>query len=658
MYVGHLLVVRRSLLDECGGLDPAFDTIQDFELLLRLSERTERIHHIPRVLYHWRAVPGSIAADAEAKPGVPELQARAVKEHLRRRGISAEAIPHDRIPHRIRLRPRARPQRPTVSVVIPSRGGGERALAAVRERTAYGRLETIVEEAEGPFRPAALANRGAERTGGEYLVFLGEDVEVTEPDWIERLLLYAEMPGVGAVGPTLVHPDGRVSAAGIRDRALRPGGAGDAGLRGRRRRLLRLALCRPGGLGDRDGLHAPAPLRFRGGSEGSRRPTAGSSRTTTSACGCEAAACRSSARPEPTDDRPHHRGAASLRLRRARPGALRRPLVGPARGRRPLLQPELLPRGRGLLAAAVRRGRARARPSGGRRMRVLFLHFGKLHVNSVIQAFHFGEEMTCRGHRGGSLRPRAGRPDRGCRASPASSVINYDGLDRLLARWRREPAETMICAWTPREVVRRATERAAAALDAPYVVHLEDNEEHLMAPGAAAPLRGDPPPATGAAGPSSLARSSSTRPAIRALIEGAAGVTMITEELDEFNFARRPRHLARPGIDPSASGPIWRPPSRRAELGLRDRRLRDRLPRRRALRQPAGALQPLPRGQAAAAPRPTRETGPPGQHEARRRRPAHLRRPDGRRIRARRRSLAGDPWLPGAGRRLRAAGRA
>ena len=74
MYVGHLLVVRRSLLDRGGGLDPAFDTIQDFELLLRLSERTERIHHIPRVLYHWRAIPGSIAADADAKPGVPSCR--------------------------------------------------------------------------------------------------------------------------------------------------------------------------------------------------------------------------------------------------------------------------------------------------------------------------------------------------------------------------------------------------------------------------------------------------------------------------------------------------------------------------------------------------------------------------------------------------------
>src|SRR5215212_7484274 len=86
MYVGHLLVVRRHLLSALGGLDSAFDGIQDFELLLRLIEQTERIHHIPEVLYHWRAIPGSIALGESEKEGVVELQARAVDAHLRRRG--------------------------------------------------------------------------------------------------------------------------------------------------------------------------------------------------------------------------------------------------------------------------------------------------------------------------------------------------------------------------------------------------------------------------------------------------------------------------------------------------------------------------------------------------------------------------------------------
>lgn len=215
MYIGHLLVARRELIAEAGGLDPEFDTIQDFELLLRLSERTDRIRHVPEVLYHWRAVPGSIALGEQEKSGVPELQARAVNAHLERRGLPADAVPHPEIPHRLRLRPRGHEGRPLVSVVILARGGGARAADAIRDRSAYEPVELIVEESDGSFRPARLANRGAARAGGEFLVFLTEDTEVTEPDWLEQLMLYAELPGVGVVGPTLIQPDGRVAAAGF-----------------------------------------------------------------------------------------------------------------------------------------------------------------------------------------------------------------------------------------------------------------------------------------------------------------------------------------------------------------------------------------------------------------------------------------------------------
>jgi GT2 family glycosyltransferase len=215
MYVGHLLVARRELIEETGGFDPTFDTIQDFELLLRLSERTERIHHVPRVLYHWRAIPGSIALGASEKGDVGALQARAVNERLRRRGIAAEAAPHATIPHRLRLRPAPRTAWPKVSVVIPARDGAGRALAALRERTSYPALEVLIEQAAVSFNPARLANAAASRADGEYLVFLREETEVTEPDWIERLLLYAEMPGVGVVGPTLIRPDGLVDTAGF-----------------------------------------------------------------------------------------------------------------------------------------------------------------------------------------------------------------------------------------------------------------------------------------------------------------------------------------------------------------------------------------------------------------------------------------------------------
>jgi GT2 family glycosyltransferase len=234
MYVGHLLVARRDLIREAGGLDPAFDGIQDFELLLRMSERTDRIRHVDRVLYHWRAIAGSVALDPSEKQGIDELQARAVNEHLRRRAIRARAVSHGEIEHRVRLEPGAADSDPSVSVVIPGRDGKTGALAPLLEHTSYPRLEVIIVQPKwvggngapteavlhlrdpgDSFNPGRAANLGAARSSCEWLLFLGEETEVTERDWIQRLLAHAELPGVGAVAPALTLPDGRVDEAGL-----------------------------------------------------------------------------------------------------------------------------------------------------------------------------------------------------------------------------------------------------------------------------------------------------------------------------------------------------------------------------------------------------------------------------------------------------------
>jgi glycosyltransferase involved in cell wall biosynthesis len=200
-------------------------------------------------------------------------------------------------------------------------------------------------------------------------------------------------------------------------------------------------------------------------------------------------------------------------------------------------------------------------------MRVLFLHFGKLNVNSVIQAFHVGEELTTEGvevtlcGKGPSGRiAEVGEPSFDC--------ITYEQLDRTLRDWSREPRETIVCAWTPREIVRRATERAAAALGCPYVVHLEDNEEHLLSSALRMPyeeLRRLPVDRL-----DQLVGEDFIHPAhYPRLIERAAGLTVITEELNEFNFAGRPHHLARPGVDTDRFRPDLPPAVRREQLGLR-----------------------------------------------------------------------------------------
>jgi GT2 family glycosyltransferase len=236
MYIGHLLVVRTSVAEAAGGFDSAFNTIQDFEFMLRVSERTERIHHIPQILYHWRAIPGSIAAGTDQKAGVEELQARAVSQHLERIGVPARAVPHEKIPHRAKLAPLggAPAATPLVSVVIAARGRGrdlDRALGSLLDRSAHPALEVavvtpqrgepgdseratwIVDEGEGFRRPRAN-NLGAAASSGEYLLFLAPETEIVDSDWIEQMLLHAALPNVAAVGPMLARPDGKVEQAG------------------------------------------------------------------------------------------------------------------------------------------------------------------------------------------------------------------------------------------------------------------------------------------------------------------------------------------------------------------------------------------------------------------------------------------------------------
>lgn len=219
MYIGHLLVVRRPLVTEVGGFDSAYDTIQDFELMLRISEHTDRIRHISQILYHWRAIPGSIAAGAEEKSGVPELQAAAVSAHLDRIGARSRAVPHPAIPHRARLAPKrgATPERTSVSAVIAWRGDQGRLdrLTTALARAGIGSDQTVIVEPEPQFSRARAANLGAARGSADALLFLADSVEPKSPDWLEQLVLHLQLPGVAAAGPLLARPDGRTASAGM-----------------------------------------------------------------------------------------------------------------------------------------------------------------------------------------------------------------------------------------------------------------------------------------------------------------------------------------------------------------------------------------------------------------------------------------------------------
>jgi GT2 family glycosyltransferase len=239
MYVGHLLFVRRSVVEEAGGLDSAFDGVQDYELMLRVSELTDRIEHVPQILYHWRTLPQSIARSPDAKVGIEKLQARAVAAHLDRIGVAASARPNPAFPHRVIIEPEARADWPSVTVIIPTRDAPQhldRCLRSIFGRTTYLNYDVLLVDNRST-DPAALRlfdeypvdvldyrdrfnfsrvnNLAAARAAGEFLVFLNNDTEVLTPGWLEALVGLAELEGIGAVGPLLVYPNGRVQHAGV-----------------------------------------------------------------------------------------------------------------------------------------------------------------------------------------------------------------------------------------------------------------------------------------------------------------------------------------------------------------------------------------------------------------------------------------------------------
>ncbi|MDR3702237.1 MAG: glycosyltransferase family 2 protein [Candidatus Sulfopaludibacter sp.] len=239
MYVGHLLCVRRSLALEVRGMDRRFDGVQDYDFMLRVSERSDRIRHIPSILYHWRRVPGSIALGEDEKPGMAALQAAAVNADLNRRRVPAYAEPHPWLAHRTVIRPLPRRERPRVSIVIPTRDQPRNLDACLRsifEKTTYPNFEVLLVDNDttdpealrvfehhpvtvvpfsGQFNYSRANNLGVAKAGGEYLVLLNNDTEVITPDWIEQLLYYIAMPDVGAVSPLLLYPEQSVQHAGV-----------------------------------------------------------------------------------------------------------------------------------------------------------------------------------------------------------------------------------------------------------------------------------------------------------------------------------------------------------------------------------------------------------------------------------------------------------
>ena len=249
-YCCHFSVFRNSLLDEIGGFRAGFDGSQDFDLILRATERARKVGHIPRILYHWRVVPGSAAGDVHAKPYAYDAGKKAVESHFARRNIEVAVAKLNPGSYQHRFVTSDKSKLPHVSIVIPTRGDTSRVWGAATcmvENTVHNILANstypsfdivvvrdvnadsslvhpftlpstkIIQHVDyfGTFNIAAKWNAGVMASRGEIVVVLDDDTQVATSDWLEQIIGQYQFDDVGIVGPLLLLTDGRIASAGI-----------------------------------------------------------------------------------------------------------------------------------------------------------------------------------------------------------------------------------------------------------------------------------------------------------------------------------------------------------------------------------------------------------------------------------------------------------
>ncbi|MDD3429320.1 MAG: glycosyltransferase family 2 protein [Oscillospiraceae bacterium] len=241
-YICHMAAFKKELFEQVGGFDPACNGSQDHDLFLRMLENTNRIYHIPKVLYYWRVHEGSTSSGTAAKPYVEQAAMRAIENHLQRTGVKG-TVQKGMFPSTYKVN-YAIEQEPLVSILIPTYEHIEdldKALTSIYEKTDYKNFEVLVIENNsktqetfdyykkietqhsnlrvvyytGSFNFSAINNFGRKQAKGEYLLLLNNDIEVINGAWLTEMVQLGIQPGVGIVGAMLYYPDDTIQHAGV-----------------------------------------------------------------------------------------------------------------------------------------------------------------------------------------------------------------------------------------------------------------------------------------------------------------------------------------------------------------------------------------------------------------------------------------------------------
>ncbi len=241
-YICHFTAFSKGLLDAVGGFNKEYDGSQDYDLILRLTEKAKKIVHIPKALYFWRSHKASVASDVSAKPYVVDSAKRALGAHLERLGLSGR-VEDAVVPTTYRIQYDIIDE-PLISIIIPNKDhidDLEKCLSSVYEKSTYKNFEVIVVENnstepetfeyydvakekynnlnvitwEKGFNYSAINNFAVKQSQGEYVLLLNNDIEVITDDWIEQMLMFAQRCDVGAVGAKLYYDDDTIQHAGV-----------------------------------------------------------------------------------------------------------------------------------------------------------------------------------------------------------------------------------------------------------------------------------------------------------------------------------------------------------------------------------------------------------------------------------------------------------
>lgn len=242
-YMAHFVVIKSSFLKKIGYLNSVFDGAQDYDLMLRATDNTNAIYHIPKVLYHWRMAQGSTALSVGAKSYADNAGQEALKNHVKRRKINAEVVGIPERPTNYRLK-YATPNDLKISIIIPfkdkinylkklipsivrnSKGVNYEVILLSNNSVEQATKQYVKKLTElhkniraynynKPFNWSAINNYGRTKSTGNILVFLNNDIEVMTSGWLQELAGVAMQEAIGAVGPMLLYPNNTIQHAGV-----------------------------------------------------------------------------------------------------------------------------------------------------------------------------------------------------------------------------------------------------------------------------------------------------------------------------------------------------------------------------------------------------------------------------------------------------------